>query len=402
MSASPTLMSIASGIAPIGTLWINAIRMTVIPLVVASLIVGVASSSDGRSIGSIGWRALVIFVGVLVIAIVFALAVGSVAFDGLRVSADVSASLRASGETMAAEMAERAGTAPSFVGWLIELVPVNPIKAAADGAMLPLIMFTLVFAVALLRVPDERRRPVVAFFQGVFDAMLVLVRWVLVLAPLGVFALALSLAARLGLAAIGALGWYIVTVSLASVVFMALVLYPMAVVLGGVPLPRFARAILPAQAVAFSARSSLASLPAMMEGSATRLHQPKEVTSFFLPLAATVFRAGAGIGLPIGVMFVARLYGVELSPSQLLTIALTVIVTSFSVPGIPGGSIIAVMPVMMATGIPLAGAGILMGADTIPDMFRTTTNVTGHMAASTVVSRGKVTMVEEPASATAA
>jgi len=282
---------------------------------------------------------------------------------------------------------------PSFAQWLIDLVPSNPIRAAADGAMLPLIVFSLLFGVALLRLDPERRRPIIGFFEGVADAMLVLVRWVLVLAPIGVFALAVPLAARMGLAAAGALAGFVILVSALSVAFMALVLYPAASAIGRVPLGTFTRAIAPSQAVAFSSRSSLAALPAMIEAAETRLGFPPEISRFLLPLSASTFRAGSGVGLTVSVLFVARLYGVDLSVAQIATVIATVLLTSFSVPGIPNGSIIAMVPILVAAGIPVEGIGILLSIDTIPDMFRTTTNVTGHMTAAAILSRSRSRML---------
>jgi len=243
---------------------------------------------------------------------------------------------------------------------------------------------------------------VTGFFQSVFDAMLVLVRWVLIVAPLGVFALALPLAARLGVSAAGAIVFYIVVVSLLATLFGIGLLYPAAALVGRVSLGEFARASAPAQAVAFSSRSSLASLPVMMDSAAGRLGLPAEVSSFFLPLAASLFRAGAAVGLTFGVMFIARLYGVALGPAQLATVVVTVVLTSFSIPGIPGGSIIAMVPVMLAAGVPVSGIGILLGADTIPDMFRTTVNVTGDMTAATIVARYAAAPDPAPALAAAA
>ncbi|MGH7624313.1 MAG: dicarboxylate/amino acid:cation symporter, partial [Gemmatimonadaceae bacterium] len=301
-----------------------------------------------------------------------------------------------------ATVQEGAKQLPSFSQWLVSLVPVNPVRAASDGAMLPLIIFALAFGIALLRLPEQRRAGVTAFFQSVFDAMLVLVRWVLIVAPLGVFALALPLAARLGVSAAGAIVFYIVVVSLLAALFGIGLLYPAAALVGRVSLGAFARASAPAQAVAFSSRSSLASLPVMMDSAAGRLGLPAEVSSFFLPLAASLFRAGAAVGLTFGVMFIARLYGVSLGPAQLATVVVTVVLTSFSIPGIPGGSIIAMVPVMLAAGVPVSGIGILLGADTIPDMFRTTVNVTGDMAAATIVARRATAPEAAPAFAAAA
>jgi Na+/H+-dicarboxylate symporter len=228
-------------------------------------------------------------------------------------------------------------------------------------------------------------------FEAIRDAAMTLVKWILWTAPIGVFALALSLTARLGISAIGALAGYVVLVSLLAIVFAIVVLYPMAAVMGRVSVVEFARAALPAQAVAISSRSSLAALPAMIEGARERLKLPDEITSFLLPLAASVYRVGAALGQTTGVIFIAQLYGVTLSVPQLATVALTAVATSFSVPGIPGGSIVIMAPVLMAAGLPVEGIGILLGADTIPDMFRTTLNVTGHLAAATALGRRAAT-----------
>jgi Na+/H+-dicarboxylate symporter len=247
----------------------------------------------------------------------------------------------------------------------------------------------VVFGLAVTRIGGEGREVLERFFRGVAEAALTLVRWVLVAAPLGVFALAVPLAARLGLSAAGALAGYIIVTSVVCAVFALVVLYPLGAVGGRVPLGDFARGLLPAQAVAFSARSSLAALPAMMESARTRLGLPEQIASFFLPLAASTFRVGGAVGITSGVLFIARLYGVELGVSQLATVVLTVVLTTFSVPGIPAGSIIVMVPVLMAAGVPVEGMGVLLGVDTIPDMFRTTANVTGDMAAATVLGRGE-------------
>jgi proton glutamate symport protein len=389
VNASPGLRGIVPWIEPLGSIFINAIRMTVVPLVVASLIVGVAGAPDARAIGRVGWRALVLFVILVLAGAVFGAIVAQPILARLIDPASASALSAGSAGDLAGAAREGAQRLPTFAQWLIDLVPANPVRAAADGAMLPLIVFSLLFGVALLRLDAERRRPVIGFFEGVADAMLVLVRWVLALAPIGVFALAVPLAARMGLAAAGALVGFIILVSALSVAFMALVLYPAAAVGGRVPLGAFARAIAPSQAVAFSSRSSLAALPAMIEAAETRLGFPPEISRFLLPLSASTFRAGSGVGLTVSVLFVARLYGVDLSVAQMATVIATVLLTSFSVPGIPNGSIIAMVPILVAARIPVEGIGILLSIDTIPDMFRTTTNVTGHMTAAAILSRSR-------------
>jgi proton glutamate symport protein len=389
MSPSPALLSAVEFIRPIGTLWVNALRMTVIPLVVASLIVGIANAPDVRSVGRIGWRGIIVFVAAVSLAAIFAAVVGQPMLAALDIDPAAATALRESGASATAESGATATTLPSLSQWLIDLIPVNPIRAMADGAMLPIIVFSVAFGVALLSLPAANRAPVTNVLQSVFDATLKLVRWILELAPIGVFALAVPLAATLGMQSAGALAYYIVLVAVTLVLFTVVVLYPAALLLGRVSLGRFARAAAPAQAVAISARSSLAALPAMIEGSRRWLSLPAAVTTFFLPLAASVFRAGTGIGATIGVLFLARLYDVPLSAPQLATVVAVVVLISFSVPSIPGGTIIVMIPVLQAAGIPVSGIGLLLGIDTIPDMFRTATNVTGHLAAATIVGRGE-------------
>lgn len=376
-------------LGPVGTVFINAIRMTVIPLVVSVLIVGVTSAPDPRAVGRIGARAILLFVAVVALAAAAGVLFGAPLLAMIPLDPSAVESLRAGAAEGAGAAAEGARNIPSMGEWLVSLVPANPIKAAADGAMLPLIVTTVAFGVALVQVAPERRAAVVRVVEGVMDASLALVRAILTLAPIGVFALAVPLAAKMGTGALGAIAGYIVIVCGISVLFSVGVLYPVAVAVGKVPLRTFARAILPAQTIAFSGRSSLAALPAMLESVHDTLRLPSAIGNFLIPLASSMFRCGAGVGQTVGVMFLARLYGVDLGATALLTIAVTSTITSFSVPGVPGGSIIIMVPVLMAAGIPAEGVGILLGADTIPDMFRTTTNVTGHMTAAVVLARGE-------------
>jgi len=371
-------------IEPVGTLFVNAIRMTVIPLVMASLIVGIATSSSGAVVAKIGGRGLIVF-------LILLLASGAV---GAVVSVPVLAHVAPDSTAAAALRAHAAPSATTSAAavqtpaeWLIALVPPNVMRVAADGVMLPLIVFALLFGLALVAVPEASRRHIVLIFRGIAESMLVIVRWLLAVAPLGVFALTLPLVARLGWSAVGALAAYVILVSVSVVVFVIVIIYPAAAFFGRVSLRDFARAAAPGQAVAISARSSLAALPALIESSRTRLGLPVEVTGFFLPLAAAMFRVGASLGLTAGAVFIGRLYGTPLGVEQVVTVVITAVITSFSIPGIPGGSIIAMAPVLASVGLPVEGVGILLGVDTIPDMFRTAANVTGQLAAATIVAR---------------
>ena len=387
-TGSDTLIGLARALEPVGTLWINAIRMTVIPLVVSSLVAGVAAAPDPAVVGRIGWRALIIFFSVLGATALFSIIVAPLALSGLDIDPAASAALRSTGS--ATDVAARSASLPTFRQWVVDLVPQNPIKAAADGAILPLIIFSLALGLAITRVAGDGGAVIVRFFQGLSAAMLVLVRWVLALAPIGVFALAVPLATKLGVAAAGAVLYYVALV-VGMCIVCIIAMYPLGATLGGVSLRLFGRACAPAQAVAFSSRSSLAALPAMIEGAERTLRLPPSITSFFLPLAASMYRVGGVIGQIVGVLFLARLYGIDLATSQLITIGVTAVLTSFSVPGVPGGSILVMVPVLLAAGLPVDGVGILLGVDTIPDMFRTTTNVTGHMAAAAILGRGAET-----------
>jgi Na+/H+-dicarboxylate symporter len=333
-----------------------------------------------------GTRALLVALGFLCLSGLFGALLAPLVFSRLSIDQSAISVMRAHAATSigAPAASDPAHRAPAIVQWLTDLVPANPVRAAADGAMLPLIVFAVAFGLALLSVAPERRDPVVRFFQGVGDAMLRLVRWVLVLAPLGVFALTLPLVARLGAVAIGALASYVALVALTTTLFVLVVLYPAAAIFGRVSIERFARAVFPAQAVAFSSRTSLAALPALIEGAQRRLGMTAESSGFLLPLASALFRVGAAMGLTVGAAFVARLYGGQLTSEQILTVAATAILTSFSIPGIPGGSIIAMVPVLASVGLPADGIGVLLGVDTIPDAFRTTANVTGQMAAAVI------------------
>jgi proton glutamate symport protein len=383
----PYLDALVPLIEPVGILWVNAIRMTVIPLVVSLLIVGVASTADIRSIGRIGGRALAYFLLLLASAGTFAVLVAAPLFRRLPLAPEATAALRARAgleDTPAVAVDQ----VPSMADWLVSLVPTNPVGAAAAGQLLPLIVFTIAFGVAAIQLADEPRAALLGFFRAVSDAMLVLVRWVLGLAPIGVFALALPVAGDLGLAAAGALVFYVVAAAaLCTVVLLAL--YPFGALLSGRPMRELARAMAPAQGVAFSSRSSLAALPVLIEEAERVLRLAPSITGLFIPFSVSVFRITAPIGILAGVLFLARLYGVEVGPQTLATITVMAVFLSFSVPGIPGGSIIIMVPVLLAAGVPVEGIGLLLAIDTVPDMFRTTGNITAHMALAAILGRGE-------------
>ncbi|HEY2855154.1 MAG TPA: dicarboxylate/amino acid:cation symporter [Gemmatimonadaceae bacterium] len=387
-SGSKTLIDAADALAPLGTLWVNAIRMTVIPLVVSLLITGVASATDLGAIGRIGGRTLVVFVLLLAViaAVVIPLASALFALLPLPSTAGARPSLPA-GAVEAANQLAAAGQNQSFSAWLTSLIPPNPIAAAANGAMVPLILFTLILAIAIARSPESTRTPLVTLARALGEAMLLIVRWVVLAAPVGVFALVLPIAAHLGGSVAGAIGAYIVAYSIACVAVILLV-YPIVALFGGIPIGRFARAALPAQLIAFSSSSSIASLPALIESGERGLALPNRITGFVLPLAVTTFKLAAPVSWTIGALFIGWFYGVPLHARELATVAFAAIFLAFAAPGVPRGAFIMLTPLFLAIGLPAEGIGILIAVDALPDTFATALNVTGDLAAAALVATG--------------
>ncbi len=380
---TPTLLAVVSLVEPVGTLWVNAIRMTIVPLVVSLLITGVASTGDMRAVRTIGMRAIATFLALLVLCAVVSLLLVPPMFVWLEVDAATVASLRASSSAIVPP-----SEVPGFKDWILGVVPTNPIKAAADGALLPLVVFALAFGLGLLTISAERRSAVLIFFRGVGDAMLAVVGVIIALAPIGVFALMLPVASHTGLAAAGALAYYVAVMTIAQTLFIIL-LYPIAVLAGRIPLLQFGRAALPAQAVAFASSSSLASLPALIDSADRGLRLPSHVTGVVLPLAVSTFKIGAPLLWLIAATFLGHLYGVSLGPTQLVAIALTGLLTSFSTPGVPHGWLLTISPLIVTMGIPAEGIGLLIAVDAVPDLFATTLNVTGDMVAVAIVANRK-------------
>jgi proton glutamate symport protein len=382
-SRNAALLSAADAVAPIGTLWVNAIRMTVIPLVVSLLITGVASASDISTIGRVGRRTVVVFVAMLAGGAAVAIPLGIAAFSWLSRLVSVRPPLPP-GAAEAAQSVAAGASAVGFSSWLISLIPVNPAGAAANGEMLPLILFTLLLALAIARSPSSARETLLGFFRALSEAMLVLVRWIIWLAPAGVFALMLPLGAHAGAGLAGALGFYIAAYSLASVLF-TLLLYPVVALVGHVRLRAYASALFPAQLIAFSSSSSIAALPALVEGADTRLRLPKDVSGFVLPLAVTMFKFAAPVSWTFGTLFVAWFYQRDLHAAQYATIAFASTFLAFAAPGVPRGAFLMLAPLFLAIGLPVEGIGMLIAVDAIPDLLATVLNASGDMAAAVLV-----------------
>lgn len=389
-SASPVALRVVGFIEPIGQLWLNAVRMTVLPLVVSVLFVGVVGPAGDEGWERVGLVTLAAYLGLLLFAAAIGLLIAPPLIADMRLSPEAAEGLRATAAAATGETTSLLNQLPGFGAWVTSLVPANAMKSASDGAMLPLIVFTLLFALAARHIDARLRQSLVDVFAAIAGAMRAIVDWVIIAAPVGVFALVLAMAARVGISLASAMVYYVLAYS-AAVVLFALLMYPVAAVAGGIPLPRFTRAVLPAQTVAVSSSSSLASLPALFEGART-LSLPPAVTGFVLPLSVSVFKVATPIAWLIGTLFLAKLYGVALGTGTIVLIALTSVALSLTIPGVPQGAMLMLATVITSFGIgvPAAGTALLIGADTIPDLFATMANVTGDLVAGTIVARRRV------------
>jgi Na+/H+-dicarboxylate symporter len=312
----------------------------------------------------------------------FALLVGPAALGALNISPDVAAALRGSfaGKTIDASSVQ------SLSQRLIGFVPSNVVASAVEGAILPVVIFSACAGFALRAMDAERRRPIVELARAMGDAMMVVVGWVLLLAPVGVFALGVGLGGRLGIGAAGAVARYMAAMVAICFAFV-LLLYPVAIIVGRIPARLFASGAAPAQGVALSTRSSFAALPAMITACRDRFGLQESSAGFVLPLVVSVGRLNVPITWVVGVLFLSRLYGVEVPESRLIELVFMSTLLSFSVPGIPSGSLLLFAPVLPSYGIPAEAIGVLIAVDTVPDMFKTLLSVQGHLTTVVVVSR---------------
>jgi Na+/H+-dicarboxylate symporter len=369
----------------VGELWLNALKMTVIPLIVALLITGIARTADAARGGRIATVSIAYF---LIIFLASAI-LGAFFTPVLTAIFPLPASAADAMQAGLASIGNSAASAavPSAEDFVRNVVPSNVIAAASNGDVLPLVMFTLVFALAVTRVRDQQRKTLVGFFEGISDALLVVIGWVLAIAPIGVLALAFGLGATAGGGAFAALGYYILLVSGIGVI-VTLASYPVAVLAGGLKLGAFSRAVIAPQSVAFSTRSSLASLPAML-ASARILNIREEVADVTLPMAVALFRA-TGPAMNLAVLFyIAEWMGLEPNLPHAIAAVFVAVLMSLSAVSLPGeiSFVSSIAPIGIALGIPLAPLALLIAVEMVPDIIRTLGNVTMDVAVTAAVDR---------------
>ncbi len=370
-------MSIA---APVGALWLKALQMTILPLVTALLFLGVVRSVAAAAAGTTARRTLTLFAVLLLAGAGVAVLLTPLLLRAMPIPAEAALALAGAGTSTG-------GPVPGIGDFMASLVPANVLAAAAQDAMLPVILFTAVFALAATRLTQAPRRVLTGLAEAVAGAMMVIIGWVLALAPLGVFALALGVAASSGTSAVAALAHYIAVVSsIGAVVLVAA--YGVAIGIARQSPGSFARAVAPAQAVAISTQSSLASLPAMLV-SCRRLGLSETSAEFVLPLAVALFRAtGPAMNLAVAI-YVAKLSGVALTPAALAAGVAVAMLTTLGSPSLPGSIsfVTAIGPIALAMGVPLGPLALLVAVEVLPDIMRTLGNVTMDVAVTAVVDR---------------
>jgi Na+/H+-dicarboxylate symporter len=375
LSGSAALAAVAAGVAPIGTVFLNLVKLVVVPLVGTTLFTAVATTSDLRRLGRVGVHTLAFLWGTTLVAILTGMIVTAAA---LPLAGDLTISPTAG-----------AVAPPPPVGvaeLLVSLIPANAVQAAAQGALLPLIVFTALFGAAAATLPDARKRRLTDVADSVTAALVTLVNWILWTAPLGVFALAAPVAADVGMALLRSLGVFVLAVIAALAVFTGLVYLPLVRAVARLPLGRFLSATVEPATIAFSTTSSVAALPAMFRA-AERLELPRGIASFVLPVGAAIHRSGSALFQGSAVVFLGHLYGASVGPGELGAALAATFLTALTIAAVPSASVMTLPPALSALGVPLDGLGILLGIDRVPDMFRTVVNVTGDVAAAAVVRR---------------
>lgn len=382
-SGAPWAERLIPAAETVGGLWLDALRMTIVPLVVALLVTGIASTAQAARAGRIAGRALAMMIAILWLSSFIGWGLGELLWQLWPMPAEAGAALRAA----LGASTQAPPPTPGLAEFLRAMVPTNPLKAAVETEMLPLILFTGLFAFAATRLGEAKRLTIVGFFEAVRDAMLVVIGWVLLVAPVGVLALGFVVGARAGAGAAGALLHYIVSVSaLGAAVW--LLAYGLGTVGGRVRLGAFARAVAPAQAVAVSTQSSLASLPAMLQGTRA-LGVAPETAGIVLPMAVALFRA-TGPAMNAGVAFyVAHWFGLELTPAQIAAGIALGAVTTMGAVSLPGtiSFVSSIAPIAIAIGVPVEPLLLLVAVETLPDIMRTVGNVTMNVAVTRTIAR---------------
>ena len=380
-------VKLISGTVWIGALFLALIKMVVVPLVFCSLIVGVASLGDFRKLGRIGGRTIGIFTLTTVVALTIGVTLANVIKPGNMVSEADKANLLASFSGKTDTYIENAVESPSLGDQLVGIVPTNPLASMVEGNMLQIIFFAMMFGIALTLIETAKSKPVVDFLDGVNEAMVMIVHIVMKLAPYGVATLLFQVVGTTGISVLMALIVYAFVV-MGGLVLHTLITYQFLVRKGAkLPFRGFLDAMKEALLVGFSTSSSSATLPVTMECVESNLGVSKSMSSFVLPLGATVNMDGTALYQGVAAIFIAQVMGIDLTMADQITIVGTATLASVGAAGVPGAGMVTLAMVLTAIGVPAAGIALVIGVDRILDMFRTATNIIGDSAVTACMAR---------------
>ena len=386
---------VSDWIAPWGTIFISLLTLIAIPLVLASLITGVASLADLRKLGRIGGKTITIYLVTTTISITIGLVLVNVMRPGDRVPEDMRVQLQETYETAASQREAAADDAGSRgpLQAIVDMVPSNFFAAASNNRnMLQIVFFSILVGIGIIRIKPDRAETLLNFFHAINDMIIRLVDIIMLMAPLGVFALMASTITSVAgddisavVDLVGALGYYCLAVVLGLIIHMSITYPTILKIFTPVSLKTFVSAIAPVQVVAFSTSSSGATLPVTMEAAEKDIGVSEEVSSFVLPLGATINMDGTALYQGIAAVFIAQSLGMDLDLAAQLTIILTALLASIGTAAVPGAGIIMLVIILEAVGVPSAGIALILGVDRILDMMRTVTNVTGDVTVATAV-----------------
>lgn len=369
------LLAIAKGSAPFGAIFMNAIRMVVIPLIVTVIFTSIARLGDPRKLGRVGGLTIAFYWITLIPAI--AIGMATMKF-GLQFASEIQMP-----QTAATEVPEL----QSIVDFIVTLVPANPFAAASSGAILPVIVFTALVAAATGTLATERRERLINIADDVSAALIKLVWWILYTAPIGVFGLTAPVTAELGWDLVQSLGIFIICVFIALVIFLALVTLPLVYFVAGIGPARYLSGTFGGVSVAVSTTSTAAAIPVTLEETKKNLRVSKTFADLLVPLGASMHRPGSALFQGAAVVFLAYLYDVPIPVAAIGAVMLATFLVSLTVAPVPSSSVVTMAPALDAVGVPVAGLAIMLGIDRIPDMMRSGVNLLAQVSAAVLVER---------------
>ncbi|MGH7555070.1 MAG: dicarboxylate/amino acid:cation symporter [Longimicrobiales bacterium] len=400
-SGSPLVSALSRAVQPLGALWLNALQMTVIPLVLTQILAAVVGRGGASAVASIGARAIALFLFLLFVSGMIAAFVAPPIIGLYRVPPDIVASIRTSVVVPATAQEAAAATPGSAWDWVAGLVPTNIFAAAAEGHILPLLVGAVFFALAVTRLPADARAQLGGLFAVLADAMLVLIRWILWGTPVGVFALVSGIALATGGRMVGVLSAYVLA-SVAVILVLTALMYPLAALFGRTTIVDFARAAAPAQLIGLSTRSSLAALPAQIDSGRRYLKYSDFTSGFTVPLCVTTFKVTTPVSAVAKAFFIAHIFGITIGPAQVVAFVGAMVLISFSTLGVPRGGVpLRGLPAYIAIGLPIEGYILVEAVDDLVDFAQTLNNVTGHAATATLLSRADRARAKVPLAAPA-